>query len=53
MGQEKGDPKSNRARFPDQGSICLTKISKTTGLSRQAIYRLKDDPAWAEGVVVT
>src|ERR1700677_1556544 len=22
MGQEKGDPKSNRVRFPDQGSIC-------------------------------
>jgi putative DNA-invertase from lambdoid prophage Rac len=31
----------------------ITTIAKTTGLSRQAIYRLKDDPAWAEGVLVT
>ena len=29
----------------------ITTIAKTTGLSRQAIYRLKDDPAWAEGVL--
>jgi putative DNA-invertase from lambdoid prophage Rac len=28
-------------------------IAKTTGLSRQAIYRLKDDPVWAEGVLAT
>jgi putative DNA-invertase from lambdoid prophage Rac len=31
----------------------ITAIAKTTGLSRQAIYRLKGDPAWAEGVLVT
>jgi hypothetical protein len=31
----------------------ISTIAKTTGLSRQAIYRLKDDPAWAEGVLVT
>jgi putative DNA-invertase from lambdoid prophage Rac len=31
----------------------ITKIAKTAGLSRQAIYRLKDDPAWAEGVLAT
>jgi putative DNA-invertase from lambdoid prophage Rac len=28
-------------------------IARTTGLSRQAIYRLKDDPAWAEAVLAT
>ena len=28
-------------------------IAKTTGLSRQAIYRLKDDPAWGGGVLAT
>ena len=33
--------------------MSITTIAKTTGLSRQAIYRLKDDPAWAEGVLVT
>ena len=31
----------------------ISAIAKTTGLSRQAIYRLKDDPAWAEGVLET
>ena len=31
----------------------VSAIAKATGLSRQAIYRLKDDPAWAEGVLVT
>ena len=31
----------------------ISTIAKTTGLSRQAIYRLKDNPAWAEGVLVT
>ena len=31
----------------------ISAIAKTTGLSRQAIYRLKDDPAWAEGVLAT
>jgi putative DNA-invertase from lambdoid prophage Rac len=34
------------------GSAVST-IAKATGLSRQAICRLKDDPAWAEGVLVT
>ena len=29
----------------------ISMIAKTTGLSRQAIYRLRDDPAWAEGVL--
>ena len=28
----------------------ISTIAKTAGLSRQAIYRLKDNPAWAEGV---
>jgi DNA invertase Pin-like site-specific DNA recombinase len=31
----------------------ISAIAKTTGLSRQAIYRLKDDSAWAEGVLAT
>jgi putative DNA-invertase from lambdoid prophage Rac len=31
----------------------VSTIAKTTCLSRQAIYRLKDDPAWAEGVLET
>ena len=31
----------------------ISAIAKTTGLSRQAIYRLKDDPAWAEGILAT
>ena len=31
----------------------ISTIAKTTGLSRQAIYRLKDDPARAEGVLET
>ena len=31
----------------------ISTIAKTTGLSRQAIYRLKDDPAWAESVLTT
>jgi putative DNA-invertase from lambdoid prophage Rac len=31
----------------------VSMIARTTGLSRQAIYRLKDDPAWAEAVLAT
>jgi putative DNA-invertase from lambdoid prophage Rac len=31
----------------------ISTIAKTTGLSRQAIYRLKDNPAWAERVLAT
>jgi putative DNA-invertase from lambdoid prophage Rac len=31
----------------------ISMIAKTTGLSRQAIYRLKENPAWAEGVLET
>jgi putative DNA-invertase from lambdoid prophage Rac len=31
----------------------ISVIANTTGLSRQAVYRLKDDPAWAEGVLAT
>ena len=31
----------------------VSTIAKTTGLSRQAIYRLKDDPAWGGGVLAT
>ncbi len=31
----------------------ISRIAKTTGLSRQAIYRLKDNPAWAEGALAT
>jgi len=31
----------------------ISAIAKTTGLSRQAVYRLKDDPGWAEGVRAT
>jgi putative DNA-invertase from lambdoid prophage Rac len=31
----------------------ISTIAKTTGLSRQAIYRLKDNPAWAEGALAT
>jgi putative DNA-invertase from lambdoid prophage Rac len=31
----------------------ISTIAKTAGLSRQAIYRLKDNPAWAEGVLAT
>ncbi len=29
----------------------VSEIAQATGLSRQAVYRLKDDPAWAEGVL--
>ena len=31
----------------------ISVIAKTTNLSRQTVYRLKDDPAWAEGVLAT
>jgi putative DNA-invertase from lambdoid prophage Rac len=31
----------------------ISTVAKTTGLSRQAIYRLKSDPAWAAGVLET
>ena len=31
----------------------VSTIAKTTGLSRQAIYRLRDDPAWGESVLAT
>jgi hypothetical protein len=31
----------------------ISTIATTTGLSRQAIYRLNDNPAWAEGVLAT
>ena len=31
----------------------ISTLAKTPGLSRQAIYRLKDDQAWAEGVLET
>ena len=31
----------------------ISTIAKTAGLSRQEIYRLKDNPAWAEGVLAT
>jgi DNA invertase Pin-like site-specific DNA recombinase len=31
----------------------ISAIAKRTGLSRQAVYRLKDDPGWAEGVLAT
>ena len=33
--------------------MSISTIAKTAGLSRQAIYRLKDNPAWAEGVLAT
>jgi DNA invertase Pin-like site-specific DNA recombinase len=33
--------------------VPISAIAKTIGLSRQAIYRLKDDPGWAEGVLAT
>ena len=31
----------------------ISVIAETTGLSRQTVYRVKDDPAWAEGVLAT
>jgi putative DNA-invertase from lambdoid prophage Rac len=31
----------------------ISTIAKTAGLSRQAIYRVRDNPAWAEGVLAT
>jgi hypothetical protein len=31
----------------------ISVIAKTTGLSRQTVYRVKDDPAWAQGVLAT
>src|SRR3984957_7897483 len=34
-------------------AVSISTIAKTTGLSRQAVYRLKDNPAWAEGVLET
>jgi putative DNA-invertase from lambdoid prophage Rac len=33
--------------------LSVSTIAKTTGLSRQAIYRLKDNPGWGESVVAT
>jgi DNA invertase Pin-like site-specific DNA recombinase len=35
------------------GGTSVSTIARTTGLSRQAIYRLKDDPAWGEGALAT
>ncbi|MFL9824701.1 recombinase family protein [Rhodoplanes sp. SY1] len=32
--------------------IEITRIAKTTGLSRQTVYRIKDDPAEAEAVLI-
>lgn len=34
-------------------SAGIGQIAKATGLSRQAIYRIKDDPAAAEAVLVS
>jgi putative DNA-invertase from lambdoid prophage Rac len=31
----------------------ISVIAETTGLSRQTVYRVKDDPVWAEGVLAT
>lgn len=31
----------------------IAAIAKATGLSRQTIYRVKSDPAWADGVIAT
>jgi putative DNA-invertase from lambdoid prophage Rac len=29
----------------------VSAVAKAAKLSRQAVYRLKDDPAWAEGLL--
>jgi putative DNA-invertase from lambdoid prophage Rac len=36
-----------------QESVGMAAIAKATGLSRQAVYRIKDDPAAAEGALVS
>jgi putative DNA-invertase from lambdoid prophage Rac len=35
------------------GGTSISVIAKTTGLSRQTVYRVKDDPGWAEVVLAT
>ena len=34
-----------------QQAVGVAQIAKTTGLSRQAVYRIKDDPAGAEAAL--
>jgi putative DNA-invertase from lambdoid prophage Rac len=34
-------------------SASVGEVARTTGLTRQTVYRIKDDPAGAEGALVT
>ena len=35
-----------------QQAVCIAQIAKETGLTRQTFYRIKGDPAGAEGTLV-
>ena len=43
----------DRVRDMLTSGTSISVIAETTGLSRQTVYRVKDDPAWAEGVLAT
>jgi Helix-turn-helix domain of resolvase len=34
-------------------STCVGEVARTTGLTRQTVYRIKDDPAGAEAALAT
>jgi DNA invertase Pin-like site-specific DNA recombinase len=50
-------PSFTRAQFKQvstmlgQGAVGVAQIAKDTGLTRQTIYRIKDDPAGAEAAL--
>ena len=43
----------DRVRDMLTSGTSISVIAETTGLSRQTVHRVKDDPAWAEGVLAT
>ncbi len=46
-------PQFNQVRdMLSQGTVGMAQIAKNTGLSRQTIYRIKDDPAGAQAALV-
>jgi len=51
-------PRSTREQFDKvramlgQQAVGIAQIAKDTGLTRQTVYRIKDDPAGAEGALV-
>jgi putative DNA-invertase from lambdoid prophage Rac len=36
-----------------QGAVGIARIAKETGLTRQTVYRIKEDPATAEAALVS